>query len=242
MATGFTLAPRALALILAGVLGCGSDLLLPAPPGGENVLLSKVGGDNQDGVVGEPLQEPLVVQVKTGRGLAAIEREVEFVFTDAAGVVTPSRAITNSLGEAKASWRLGSEPGPQTVVAQLVVADTLDLQTEEFTAQAAPGAPDTLSARTPTSQPGRRGREVGTQPVIQVVDRFGNPVPQVSVAWQVVSGEGQVSEAITLTDNAGTATVNWTLGGRAGLQRLTAAVGPGPVTGSPATFTATVLF
>ncbi|MBA3760276.1 MAG: Ig-like domain-containing protein [Gemmatimonadales bacterium] len=242
MARGFTLAPRALALILAGVLGCGSDLLLPDPPGGENVLLSKVGGDKQDGVVGERLQEPLVVEVKTGRGLAAIEREVEFVFTDAAGVVTPSRAITNSLGEAKASWTLGSEPGPQTVMAQLVVADTLDLQTEEFTAQAAPGAPDTLSARTPTSQPGRRSREVGTQPVIQVVDRFGNPVPQVSVAWQVVSGEGEVSEAITLTDNAGTATVNWTLGGRAGLQRLTAAVGPGPVTGSPATFTATVLF
>ena len=97
MATKFTLAPRALALILLGVLGCGSDLLLPDPPGGENVLLSKVGGDNQDGVVGERLQEPLVVQVKTGRGLAAIEREVEFVFTDAAGVVTPSRAITNSL-------------------------------------------------------------------------------------------------------------------------------------------------
>jgi len=245
MARGFTLAPRALALIFAGLLGCGSDLLLPDSPDGA-VVLAKVGGDNQNGVVGERLQEPLVVQVKTGRGLAAIEREVEFVFTDDAGVVTPSRAITNSLGEAKASWTLGSEPGPQTVMAQLVVADTLDLQTAEFTAQAAPGAPDTLSPApgSPTSQHGRRHQEIppGTRPVIQVVDRFGNPVPQVSVAWQVVSGEGQVSEAITLTDNAGTATVRWTLGGRVGLQRLTAAVGPGPVTGSPVTFTATVFF
>lgn len=242
MAQRLTLAPRAFALILAGVLGCGSDLLLPDPPGSENVVLSKFGGDNQDGVVGEPLPQPLVVEVKTGRGTAAMEREVEFVFTDAAGVVTPSRAITNSLGQASATWRLGSEPGPQTVAARLMVADTLDPQTQEFTAQAGPGAPDTLSARPPTSQPGRRGQEVGTQPVIKVVDRFGNPVPGVSVAWQVVSGEGEVSEAITLTGDAGTSTVEWTLGGRVGLQRLTAAVGPGPVTGSPATFTATVLF
>ncbi|HEV8176278.1 MAG TPA: hypothetical protein VGP44_01175 [Gemmatimonadales bacterium] len=243
MAIGFPLPRRALALILAGVLSCGSDLLLPDPPGGgENVVLSKAGGDNQVGVVGEPLLNPLVVEVKTGRGLAASAREVEFVFTDAAGVVTPSRAITNSLGEARANWVLGSETGPQTVVAQLVAADTLDLQTEEFTAQAGPGSPDTLNARTTTSQPGRRRQEVGTQPVIHVVDRFGNSIPNVSVAWQVVSGEGEVNEAITLTDNAGTATVKWTLGGRVGLQRLTAVVGPGPVTGSPVTFTATVLF
>lgn len=242
MATGFIHAPRALALILAGTLGCGSELVLPEPPGGENIVLSKAAGDNQDGVVGEQLPDHLVLEVKTGRGLAALEREVEFVFTDAAGVVTPSRAITNSLGEARATWTLGSVPGPQTVVARLVVTDTLDLQTQEFTAQAAPGAPDTLSAETPTSQPGRRRQEVGTQPKIQVVDRFGNPVPGVSVAWQVVSGEGEVSEAITLTGDAGTATVKWTLGKRVGLQRLTAAVGPGPVTGSPVTFTATVLF
>lgn len=228
-------------LILAGVLGCGSDLTLPNTPD-ETLVLSKFGGDNQNGVVGEPLAQPLIVEVKTGLGRAALEREVEFVFTDAAGVVTPSRAITNSVGQAIATWRLGSATGPQTVVARLVVADTLDRQTQEFTAQAAPGAPDQLSAMTPTSQPGRRRQEVATQPVIEVVDRFGNPVPQVSVAWQVVSGEGEVSEAITLTDSAGTATVKWTLGGRVGLQRLTAAVGPGPVTGSPVTFTATVLF
>lgn len=242
MATRFPRAGRAFILVLSGALACGGDLLLPDPPGASEIILSKAGGDNQVGMVGEPLSEPLVVKVMTGLERPVVGQEVGFVFTDAAGVVTPSRAITNSLGEARANWRLGSATGPQTVEAQLVVSDTLDPQTEEFTAQAGPGAPDTLSAKPPTSQPGRRGQEVGTQPVIRVVDRFGNPVPQVSVAWQVVSGEGEVSEAITLTDNAGTATVKWTLGGRVGLQRLTAAVGPGPVTGSPVTFTATVLF
>jgi hypothetical protein len=240
MATRFPPASRSFLLLLAGALACGGgDLLLPETSGGGEVVLSKKDGDNQAGVVGEPLPNPLVVEVMVGR-VPAIGKEVEFVFTDAAGVVTPSQAVTNSLGEASANWRLGSQTGPQTVVAQLVVADTAEPQPQEFTAQAGPGAPDTLSAKTPTSQPGRRGKEVGTHPVIQVVDRFGNPVPQVSVAWQVKTGDGEVSEAITLTDAVGSSTVKWTLGNQRGVQRLTAAVGPGPVTGSPATFTATV--
>jgi hypothetical protein len=228
-------------LILSGLLGCGGDLLLPEPPGGgENVELSKVDGDNQVGVVGERLELPLIVKVMTARGLPAISREVEFVFTSAAGVVTPAQAVTNSEGQAIANWVLGTEPGSQTVVAQLVVGGTTEPQTEEFTAQARPAAPDTVSAKSPTSQPGRRGQKAGTQPVVQVVDRFGNPVPEVPVAWQVSVGEGSVSEAITLTNPDGTTTVEWTLGNRVGVQRLTAAVGP--ITGSPVSFTATVLF
>ena len=37
--------------------------------------------------------------------------------------------------------------------------------------------------------------------MVQVVDRFGNPVPEVSVAWQVITGGGEVSEALTPTDD-----------------------------------------
>src|SRR5688572_22915982 len=102
--TTMSLASRAFVLILSGALGCGGDLLLPDPPGGgENVELSKVNGDNQEGVVGERLELPLVVQVMTVRGLPATAREVQFVFTDAAGVVTPAQAFTNTAGQASAN-------------------------------------------------------------------------------------------------------------------------------------------
>ena len=231
---------RALGLILSGVLGCGSDLLLPDPPGGgENVQLSKVDGDNQTGVVGEQLQLPLVVKVMTPRELPATGREVEFVFTSVSGEVTPSRAFTNSEGQAIAHWVLGPAPGPQSVAARLVASEG-DPQSEEFRAEARPAAPDTLSAKSPTSQPGRRGHKVDSPPVVQVVDRFGNAVPGVSVAWQITVGEGNVSQAITQTKDDGTTTVEWTLGNRVGIQRLIATVGP--ITGSPVSFTATVLF
>lgn len=243
MATRSPLASRALVLILTGALGCGGDLLLPDPPGGgENVVLSKVDGDNQEGVVGEQLQHPLKVKVLTPRELPAVGREVQFVFTSAAGEVSPAQAFTNSLGEAIATWKLGTEPGPQTVGARLVVSDTTAPQVQEFTAQAKPAPPDTLSAKSPTSQPGRRGKKADSQPVVQVVDRFGNPVPNVTVAWQVTVGQGEVSEAITLTKDDGTATVEWTLGKQRIVQRLTATVGPGPIHGSPVNFTATVFF
>jgi hypothetical protein len=77
--------------------------------------------------------------------------------------------------------------------------------------------------------------------VVRVVDRFGNPVPDAAVAWQVTSGQGDVSAGSTPTDATGKATVTWTLGNRIGVQKLTAATS-GSVTGAPVTFTATVLF
>jgi hypothetical protein len=65
-------------------------------------------------------------------------------------------------------------------------------------------------------------------------------VPDVPVAWQVTAGEGQTSEPITRTAADGTATVEWTLGDRVGVHKLTATIEQ--ASGSPATFTATVLF
>jgi hypothetical protein len=121
-----------------------------------------------------------------------------------------------------------------------VVASAADAQTQQFTAEAKAAPPDAISAKSPTSQPGRRGQKVGTQPVVQVVDRFGNPVPDVAVTWEVTTGHGDVSQPVTNTATDGTTTVDWTLGNRVGVQRLTATVGS--ITGSPVSFTATVLF
>ncbi|HVD32918.1 MAG TPA: hypothetical protein VNC19_05025, partial [Gemmatimonadales bacterium] len=87
---------RALVLLLAGVLGCGSDLLLPDPPGGgQNVALTKVDGDEQTGTVGEPIPSPLVVQVLTARVQPASGRKVAFELTSdpAAGEVSPDTAV-----------------------------------------------------------------------------------------------------------------------------------------------------
>jgi hypothetical protein len=233
---------RIFGVLLAGILGCGSDLLLPDTSGSADgiVEFTKVRGDIQSGPVGEPLPEPLIVKVLGAGNQPAVGMEVAFELSDpAAGVIDPPTATTNSEGQAVAYWTLGTVPGSYKVVARLVGAET-EVQTAEFTAAANPALPDTLSPQIPLDQPGRRQQQVGDAPLVRVVDRFGNPVPNVPVAWQVIAGEGTVSSPITTTDAEGETSVEWTLGNRIGVHKLTAAIGS--VTGSPTTFTAMVYF
>jgi hypothetical protein len=61
------------------------------------------------------------------------------------------------------------------------------------------------------------------------------------VAWQVIAGGGRVSGTISSTDGEGMATVEWILGNRIGVHKLTASVEQSS-TGSPTVFEARVLF
>jgi hypothetical protein len=225
---------------MAGALGCGSDLVLPDPPGGgDNVALTKVDGDGQTGTVGEPLPTPLVVQVLTIHEQPASGRKVAFLLTSdpAGGQVSPDTAVTNDAGQATALWVLGTAPGAHVVMAHLVGGEA-DNQVAEFHAAAKAAAPDTLRPTSALSQPGQRKHEVGTPPVVHVVDRFGNPVQDVAVAWRVTAGGGKVQG--TATDADGNASATWTLGNGFGFQKLDATIKG--VSGSPVTFIATVLF
>ena len=232
-----------LLVLLAGGLGCTSDLLLPDSAGAGNIgALTIVNGDEQEGPVGEPLRAPLIVKVLTEGQEPVVGLDVAFELSDSAGgSVSPTPATTNSAGEATANWTLGTVPGSYRVVARLVgVEQDVTDKIAEFDAAATAAAPDTLSPKTPLAQPGRRERVVGTPPEVRVVDRFGNPVPNVPVAWQVTAGEGEVASPITTTDALGQASVEWTLGDRFGVHKLTAAIES--ATGSPVTFTAHVFF
>jgi Big-like domain-containing protein len=235
-------ARRALVFLLAGAIGCAGDVLLPDPAGGGGgpVALSKVTGDEQTGTVGELLDSALVVKVVSG-DQPVQGRQVAFGFTEdpAPGTIIPDTATTNSEGKATAQWTLGTTPGDHLVVARLV-GDETATQIAEFRAAAEAGPPDTLRAASVQAQPGRRKQPVATAPLVRVVDRYGNPVSNVSVAWQVIAGQGEVDAPITVTGADGKATVVWTLGNRILTQKLTAAIGS--VSGSPITFTATVLF
>ena len=201
---------RAILLLVAAALGCSSsELLLPETPGNETVALSKFDGDEQEGTVGEQLPKPLVVRVLTvQREQPASGRTVEFVTTAGGVEVGRTSAVTNSEGAATVHCVLGTAPGDYVIQARLVEEEG-EPQVQEFMARARPGPPDTLSAASPVSQPGRRGQDVSPPPVVRIVDRFGNAVPDVQVAWQVIAGNGKVSEPITRTGDAGTATVNW---------------------------------
>ena len=218
---------------------CGSDLTLP-DDSGAGLGLAKVAGDGQTGPVGQPLPDPLVVRVDAPGDQPVTGLRVAFLLPDGAtGQLDPDTALTDADGEAVATWILGTTPGEHEVEARLVV-EGAPPPVATFQASAVPGGPDTLRALSPLFQPGRRGQTLPDPLMVAVVDRFGNPVGEVEVAWSVTAGEGELSAGTTRTAADGTASVIWTLGDRSGVQKATATV-PG-VTGSPVTFSATVLF
>ncbi|HEX3233131.1 MAG TPA: Ig-like domain-containing protein [Gemmatimonadales bacterium] len=232
--------PVALAVLLGCGLGCGGDLTLP-DASGNGIDLSIVDGRTQTGVVGEPLPRLVVVKVATQAGQPIGGRRVAFVLSDpSAGTIDPDTAITSSEGQASARWVLGTRPGEYQGEARLVTTDSTAPPSIPFAATAHAGPPDTVRAVSPQNQFGRREHQLDDPLVVAVVDRFGNPVPGAAVHWSVTSGGGSLSAEETATGSDGTTSVAWTLGPGIGLQRASAAVEG--ATGSPLTFTATVLF
>jgi hypothetical protein len=228
----------AFAMLVIGLQSCGGDLTLPtSSAAGLNVAV--VDGDNQQGAVGQPLPNPVIVVVKTDAGEPMANRRVDFVPQSAeAGAFDPTTTLTNSLGEASTHWVLGTTAGVFTAEARVVAPDTTVRPAVAFRAAAVAGAPDTLRPVGPTSQPGRRGQPLAEPLVVATVDRFGNPVANVQVDWK--ADEGELSAETTTTGADGTSSVTWTLGDEVGFQKATAKVEG--ATGSPVTFTSVVLF
>lgn len=226
--------------LLLVLVGCSSDLTLPSDSG-VGLDLSRVGGDGQRGTVGAPLAGPLVVRVVASDDVGIAGRQVAFspVGDGAALRLEPDTAVTNARGEASAIWVLGTQAGQHQVEAHLVAEDVAPAPVS-FSAEAIAGPPDTLAGASALNRAGRRGQELPDPLVVRVVDRFGNPVSGATVAWAVTTGDGTVSAEGTPTGSDGTASVNWELGDRIGVQKAAASISG--VTGSPVTFTATVLF
>jgi hypothetical protein len=70
---------------------------------------------------------------------------------------------------------------------------------------------------------GQVGQALGQPVTVRVVDRFGNPVPDLEIAWTVAAGGGSTNPSMSRTDRRGEATTQWTLGTVAGTHTLTIA-------------------
>jgi hypothetical protein len=226
-------------LTLVPLSGCGGDLTLPGPSG-EGVALSIVDGNGQTGTVGEELPRPLVVSVESG-GAPARDHMVAFsILAGPPGVqLEPDTAITGDDGRAATYVQLGTETGAYEIEARLVVTEPQPPPNAVFEGSAVAGEPDTLRAASPINQPGRREEEVEDAPTVVVLDRFGNPVADAEVQWEVTAGDGEVTGGTT-ADAEGRATAVWILGEDAVVQKLSARVEGAH--GSPVNFTAVALF
>jgi hypothetical protein len=103
-------------LILA-VLAC-SEATRPGSPG--DIDLHVTGGNEQTGLIGQELPQPIVVRVTNQDGRPAPGVLINFVVTAGGGHVFAGSALTNAEGEARERWTLGQEPGDNVVEARSV--------------------------------------------------------------------------------------------------------------------------
>ena len=81
--------------------------------------VERAAGDAQRGRPGTPLVEPVVVRILDAGGSPVAGTAVFFSPADGSGLVTPGTAPTDMAGEARVSWTLGDDFGPQSLVASV---------------------------------------------------------------------------------------------------------------------------
>ena len=167
------------------------------------------------GPAGDTLSQPVVVRVTDSAGTALSDVPATWSTPDG-GSVAALASRTDSLGEARARWKLGPRAGRQRLQVQVGNARTMPIFNVRATGQPGPAA--SIVVRAGDAQVGTAGALLPRAVVVSAVDRLGNPVPEARVA--VLPRSGSVPDSALKTDSTGQARFRWTLGRAAGQQRL----------------------
>lgn len=220
--------------MLLAVAACGGDDLL-LPSAGQPSRIEVVSGDGQTGTVGQPLGNPLVVEVTDPADRPVSEVEVVFIAPAGAELTPNDTVLTGADGRAAVSYTLATVSGQQTVEARAKPVVPSASLTTTFSQTAEPESATQLVMAGGDEQTGEVQTALEDSLVVRAVDRFDNGVPGIEVTWE--AADGGVSPATIVTGADGRAATQRTLGGRPGSYRTEAAAGD--LAGSPIEFTAT---
>ena len=214
------------AVSMVALAGCSKEAI-PEP---RILSLAAVSGTGQSGFVGGLLNAPFVVRAADQDGIPVSGVQITWTVVTGAGVATPDVGVTDADGLFSTSYRLGNLVGTQTVQAASPGG-----QPVVFTATANAAPASQIEIVSGDNQTGVVQTTLQTDLTVKVTDAFGNPKEGVTIFFNVVLGNGTVTNAGPVSDPQGTARVKWTLGPLASTQRVTAQI-PGAL---PAIFDAT---
>jgi Bacterial Ig-like domain (group 1) len=206
----------AAAAALVGAAACGDTTFTNAVLA-TSVTVAAV-SQNQTGVVGQPLAQPISVQVTDVSGNPIIGAVVTWTVLTGGGSVASATSTTDSNGNASVIWTLGPTPGTNTLRASIATGASADITATGVAGPVAAGM-------TIVSGNNQAIAVNGTSAalVVHLADAAGNPVAGVTVTWTTTGGT--LSAASTTTDASGNTQVTLTAGATAATYTVTAAAG-----------------
>ena len=202
--------PAVLALLAAACAGDHSPT--GTKPSSAPAAIAIQSGDEQSAIVARPLANPIVVKVTDARGRPVRNAAIWFEVASGGGaMVSGIGGLTDSLGLARANWRLGtSTAADQVAIARVLNARGIP-QGMEVTFHAKSLADAAWTVEIPTL-PGviATRPEFTSKVVARAYDVYKNPVPDVTVKWAAPVG-GTLVGTETVTGADGSTGNEWTV-------------------------------
>ncbi|MBN1540707.1 Ig-like domain-containing protein [candidate division KSB1 bacterium] len=213
-----------------------------------------VKGDLQRAKVGDFLPDSVTVCVVTQENQPVSGHPVRFRVLQSQATLNGSTqndvtVTTDQHGLARAAVKLGPVPGESNTIVEITALNAqggnLINSPMRVTASTDLGDPDRLVKISGDEQSTTILQFCDAPLVVQVRDRYDNPVPNRTVVFQVLTGggnlEGGATQTQVMSDAAGRAQVRWQLGTTPGTQQLEARseFSGQPLQNSPVIFQAT---
>ena len=173
--------------------------------------ISKILGDNQEGLPGETLANPFVVEVRDRHGDPLGGAQVTFTVIAGGGTLTATTMETDNAGRAESKLTLGPNAGTNSVSVSASGTDASEI----FSAEGV-RTPQSILKISGDNQEGLPGETLANPFVVEVGDRHGDPLGGAQVTFTVTAGGGTLTVTTMETDNAGRAESKLTLGPNAG--------------------------
>ena len=170
-------------------------------------------------VAGSALADEVGLRLTDSTGRALADVPVSWAALDG-GSVTHSAARTDTLGEARARWTLGSTTGTQRMRVQIGSGRSVPPFT--LHAQATAGVPVAAAIVAGDAQKATVNALLRKPIVLRVTDKLGNPVPNTRVS--LATETGVLADSVVTTDSTGTVAIKWTMAREVGVQRVSARV------------------
>ena len=220
---------RQLTALAAAVVVCGCSKLTE-PFSSKVTSVAVVQGDAQLAQAGRSLSTPIVLRLVDINGKGVAKQPITLVVALGGGTVDPATAVSDSLGEVKLKWTLGTATTAQSLSASTAgIGPVLVNATALF--------PTNMVVAQGTAQSAKVATALKNDIVVRVLGDNAVPMVNIAVTFRVTSGGGAITPQSAVTNALGEVSAKWTMGAVAGANSVVAESGTLPSVAIAATAT-----